>query len=214
MTTLSLTALAGTHINRAAQDALDLLADDSDAEAVEFTFNSIPLRVTRDDTPASVYGRFMEGMEAAANTPEAIAARKASEARISAWRAEAQARLDEVMAQVGTLRPMDLASPRWTATWIGSFADATDTMGVIWDAEKLCDLLESAGYRANEFTSRDPDAAEVLRAHLDADPSDRYRYLIGQAISCLRGPVRAIHGVYGPMLAETHKLADAAGGVA
>ena len=170
--TETLETLPGDYLPHVIERALARAGDAGGA--VRFTFNGATVEVTGDQTSEEVRAAIETQWEAEA------AAYRASPAGIKAA-AAAEARLAHYQREHDALTAMPIVSLGEAALvkWVGRYADAADHIGVRGrNTFAVAEALEAAGYARN-------DACGLPEAEYE-QPSVMARYIIGQAIDCLR----------------------------
>lgn len=143
-------------------------------ENAQFTFNGIKLIATPNSIPKKLEAEFMAKLKARADayqkSPEGIAAKKKRAAEII----QKQHSIDKALTSLKSV----IGDPDKLMHWIKSFADNSDDIDVKFSKSMLADELEAAGYINNEHVGQKPKWFST-RERMS-------RYIIGQAISCLR----------------------------
>jgi hypothetical protein len=163
----------GYHIRDACAEAVKMAR--TNGRNVAFSFNGVDLIAKPTTKPAALQRRFSAGMEANSKayreSPEGIASAAARVKEI----ATKQWLHDTLVAGL----PATLTQPEARIVeWVREFQDPADDIGVVRDFPAVIAAFESAGYKANDCTNL---------------PRERYkersimgRYIIGQAISCMK----------------------------
>jgi hypothetical protein len=165
---------AGTHINRACKEACEIANETG--EEISFNFNDIILTATPEadsEELANEYSRKSEQRRKAYQESEE--GKRAAEKRA----AEIVEKNDKVNALVAAL-PEILKNGNMgnLMDWLEFFTLPADDIAVKINHGQIADLLESAGYVENDGVGNPPDWFSN---------QDRMgRYIVGQAISCLR----------------------------
>lgn len=185
--------MAGTHISAAAVQLVEAAKAHGSARA---KFNDIELIADADISPEAIIDQFDRDSAARAQayrqSPEGVAAAKASTDEIEGLQAEA----DKL---VGRLADLDFADQGAVLTWLGELQPCSDRIGVKVDGQ-----LVLAAFATHDLT---PDMC-VGPAFNGDDCDVFYRWLVGQALDGLeRGP--AIHGIFHKFAAEWRDRFDA-----
>lgn len=164
----------GMHITHAVDQALALAT--RLRSPVTFSFNDIPVTVQLGDMRETILKNWEQAFQ-----QRIVAYRQSEAGRQAARDAEirrlrAQAATDELMAQL----PDCLNSLESAVRWCAKLSNAADHVGVYWEPGVAADALEMAGYKLNAHVGESRETLEASRQLLG-------EYLIGQAISCLRG---------------------------
>lgn len=118
--------------------------------------------------------------------------------------ADAQARLDSCQHEHDTLTSMPIATLSEAALmdWLARYTDAADHIGVKGrDTAAVADALEAAGYKPGDACGL-PEADYL-------NPRTMARYVVGQAIDCLRSGMGP-HPVTHKFIDEYRRLSSAA----
>jgi len=182
MATAKLEWMGGTDVNDAAQELIDAVA--GGAEAAEGKFNDVLLRAVEGTTVAQIVAAYHEGLDAQAKayaeSPKGIA----EKARQAAYQIELQKLADRLMAELPSL---DFSNDVALLDWLHRLQDPSDYSGIRFDKEAVVKAFNDHGYVASANIGDD----------FNEDDRENYaRYLVGQALSCLKS-MGAIHQVFG-----------------
>lgn len=171
----------GSHLKDAATMLVEAVA--GGAASAEGKFNDVTLKAVPGTTVAEILAAYDFAVEAAARayreSPEGKARKAASEARLRNDQAEA----DLLLQQIDTL---DFSNDVAVLAWLRRFQGPSDHVGVQANKLKVLAAFDRRGFCANE------NIGEAYREH---DRENTFRYLVGQALSCLQS-AGAIHGIF------------------
>lgn len=167
----------GTHINEAAQDAVNLLAGKTDS-FIRFKFNDVEFDVTPSDTASDIVDRWQAFRDREKRDYESSPQFAIDQAHKAALLAERQTALDLVMVGMPEALRSGLSS---TVKWCGEFVLASDWGGLVCDRDEVVLKLEAAGYVSDEGVGM-----WLERLDTGKDRALRGRWIIGQVISGLK----------------------------
>lgn len=172
--------IPGDSIYDAISSALEKATKDDPCTITNF--NGVDVIVNFDDAISEVVDRYHKLLEANAKAWRESPEGKAAETR----RVQAQIdALNDARAAREKFKSINATDRTAVIRWIAEHGDATDNTGVRSLSMETLSDLESAGYVANAFSGSEFDPNDEVKIE---------KYLIGQAISCLRD-VGAIHRI-------------------
>lgn len=179
-----LRGMPGQHINNF---AAELAREAAKHGAATGKFNDIELVASASSTADDLIAQWDQKMQDARiayqNSPEGKAHAAAREARINA----AQETHDRLVRDLGTL---DFNDDVAVLDWICAIQDSTDHVSVVVNKAAILSAFEAAGFEPG---------ANVGDAFKPDDRENVFRYIVGQALDCLKSV--AIHGI-------VHKFVD------
>jgi hypothetical protein len=156
------------------------MAVESPDGACSFSFNGIPLTVSKNDAPEVAVDEYLHEMhllsEAYRASPEG---QKAEADRIERVR-QAQETMNQAMIDLLFLDFNDLDA---VLTWLCRIQDASDTKGVAKSTETILYAFQQHGYAPNETNGSQCDPANCRSMG---------RHMVGEALAMLRD-IGAIH---------------------
>ena len=162
----------GVHISRACGDAAAWSS--RHATNLAFTFNDIHVTATPASTGDALLAEFNRESNRRAEvyraSPEYVAAQKREAEQV----AECQVQLDAIVAEL----PSVLDDAPRLLDCLCRLSDVGDRIGVKCDHRAVAATLESKWKRS--------DCVGMLPDTIQADPQLMARYIVGQAIDCLR----------------------------
>lgn len=179
---------AGMSISQACEE---LLRHVDAATPAQMVFNGITVVANNNDTLAMLQARW----------EMALAEQQAAYEKTAEYREAQQCRARELAAkqsQIDDLQQhMDFSTLNDTLTWLEAFAPLADDIGVTYDKKRICTALLQAGYIVNEGVG----AGEKL----EQDPTALGRYIVGQALQCMRGHNMPPHPITGSFIKKWRK---------
>lgn len=180
--------LAGTHIDRAVDDALAIARQHG--EVVRVRFNGIELDVTPDAEGKTFVQKYHEEMDRLAEehrrSPEGIAQAARSETEMLMLQERANLLMED-LELIYRHSYMD-SMPFMLLRWLWHIGPASDRVGVTIDTDRIVHIFGQMGYVPGEYVGDHRVGDEIW-------PGITTRYLVGQCLSMLEGPPHAIHGI-------------------
>ena len=177
--------LAGDHIDIAIRELIK-------RAPARMEFNGAIVEAYPGDTEEGVLSRWWSAMDANAKayreSPEGVAA-EAERQRVKEEHQKNVTRLIQELEDAGWW------STEQTLRWVASFADAADHIDLEWNREAVAERLERWGWRCNDALGHDPQEYKE-------DLELRARWIMGQVISGIRGPVGSPHPICGECARE------------
>lgn len=150
------------------------------------TFNAVDVQALPDSEPEELVEHYNaesdRRREEYRNSPEGKAAAAERSAEIVAKQSE----IDRMQRELAAASPD--AGHDFFVDWCARFGWVNDDIGVSIDRSVIISALKSAGYVQNDCTGDQ---------FVEGDRDVMARYIVGQALSCLNGPVGKIHPVVG-----------------
>lgn len=185
--TTTFTPLAGTTITTAAEQLVNRAK--LNRCVTNMTFNDVVLTAHPNTNPDDIVRIYHEESarrsKAYRESPEGKAAARKQQERM----AQLQRKHDELMVQ---LPKLDFKNDVALLDWICAYQEPSDTIGIVQQQAVVIKAFEDHGYRAGVNTGKD---------FKENDRKNFADYIIGQVLSCLKGPVGAVHQI-------THKFVE------
>ena len=175
--------LAGSNISSCAAAAI--VAAEILGMPVHFKFNSVELEAKIGDEPSELVDHYMATLDAEAEayreSPEGKSAAAKREREIN----EKQRQVEQLQRQLPTISDdHDLL-----VSWIAEFSVVNDDIAIKIDTDTIRSALTEAGYKRNDCVGDE---------EVKTDKAKMARYLAGQALDGIDGPVGKMH----PLLAH------------
>lgn len=168
--TIKLDVMCGSHVSKCITEAIELAK--STRKEVEFDFNGVNLKVTKDSSAELVAKWWDDEMERQRQEYRASKEYKDMCSARESKRALDQAKIDEMVERLEKIR----MSEDDLVAWVGKFADINDDIGLNIHSRTVVKALTDAGYRRNECVGfEEVKTVKTVFA----------KWLIGQAIDNL-----------------------------
>jgi hypothetical protein len=165
-------------------------------QPVRVVFNEIELTVSPKDTGDLVWQRYMTAYdklcEAYQASPEGIAAAERARTEVEM----AQAKHDQLMESLPEIAGDEAA----LMNWLVLYSDAADHIHVRKDFPRVWSMLEVHGYQDNDAVGLDEQAYKNKRVMA--------RYIVGQAINCMKNINKGPHPITEKMVTEYNQLVE------
>lgn len=168
--TIKLDVMGGSHISKCIIEAIEIAK--STRKEVEFDFNGVNLKVTKDSSAELVAKWWDDEIDRQRQEYLASPAYKELCAKRESKRALDQAKIDELVDRLENGRMSEDA----LVAWVGEFAEINDDIGLNIHKDSVLKALTAAGYKRNECVG-DENVKTVKTIFA--------KWLIGQAIDNL-----------------------------
>lgn len=185
MKIVNMDVLAGTSINVAAADALDIIRilEVEDVECfVEFKFNGQKMVVKKGDKVAEIADKYMKSLDEASEAHKNSPKGKAEAKRWAAELLYDQKKYDHLVSK---LSGINLKNPEAAVRWLAQFAGVADNVNIKKvSTEKILRHFELAGYRASMNATRKGEASIVWQRR-NSRPR-QLQWLVRQGMSSIK----------------------------
>lgn len=163
---------------------------------VEMMFNETVVKFTKDTTVDQAWSTYNADIEERNRKWRASPEGQAAEQRAQARLRKSQEDHDECMRTLATVLEKGEAA---ILDWLVKFTDASDHIGVVGkDFARVSSLLELHGYVENDCLDLDKQEYE--------NPNIMARYIVGQAINCMKTLGMGPHPITSKFVADYRKL--------